>query len=165
MTTMTKKIAYAAPLALFLLPYVVFACTPNNNVWNPSILKGPLVTCSGAPLTITSDASGKLTVTPNDKEACHSICDLVCTAANVVYFGIGVVIWIIAPIFILWSGLLLMLSRGNPEGLSKAKKMVTQVVIGLLIVLVAYLLVYTFVKVVGISGIGGFGTDVCQIQS
>ncbi len=143
------KLAYAIPIFVIIaVPYVAFAAI-HSNVWDPNILKGPLVTCTG-------DGSNGV--------PCQNLCDLIGTAANVIYFGIGVVIWIVAPIMIAWSGIRLMLSRGNPEGASGAKKMITSVVIGLLIVLCAYLIVATFVSVLGISGVGGFGSGTCVVQ-
>jgi hypothetical protein len=141
-------------LMLMLLPWLVFAdCKANSNVWNISILKGPLITCTGAGATGGTDNTN-----------CQSLCDLICTSANVVYFGIGVVIWIIAPIMFAWSGILFILARGSPDKTSQAKKMITATVIGLLIVICAYLIVYVFVKTLGITGIGGFGTPSCTIQ-
>ena len=132
-------------------PFIASAAI-NYNVWNPSILQGPLITCTG-----TGGGSSGL-------PACQSLCDLMSTAINVVYFLIGFVIWVITPILVAWSGALFMLSQGNPGRQSDARKMVTGVAIGLLIVLCAYLIVYTFVSVLGISGIGGFGTTACPIS-
>jgi len=149
-----RALAFLPIIVILFLPYVVFACSANSNVWNISILKGPLITCTGAGTPGGTDAKN-----------CQDLCDLVCTSSNVVYFAIGVVIWIIAPIMIAWSGIMLVISRGSPEKTGQARKMVTGVVIGLLIVLCAYLIVYTFVSVMGISGIGGFGNSACTIQS
>ncbi|MGC9598851.1 MAG: hypothetical protein ABSE18_00485 [Minisyncoccia bacterium] len=146
---MKMKLVGALALFAIMAPYLAFAAI-NSNVWSPAILKGPLVTCTGAGGGGTS--------------SCSNLCDLVSTAANVIYFGIGVVIWIIAPIMIAWSGIRLLISRGSPEKTSEARKMITSVVIGLLIVLCAYIIVYTFVHVLGIIGIGGFGGPNCTVQ-
>lgn len=154
---MKRKIGYVFPLLIILvltaLPYAASAAI-RSNVWSIDILKGPLISCTGAG-----------TPGGTDQKNCQSLCDLVSTVANVVYFGIGVVIWIVAPIMIAWSGILLMLSRGSTERASQARKMVTSVAIGLLIVLCAYLIVYTFVNVIGIAGIGGFTNPTCTISS
>ena len=148
------KLAYAIPIiVLFVLPSIILvasAASINNNVWDVSILKGPLVTCTG-------DGSNGV--------PCQNLCDLIGTVVHVVYFTIAVVIWIIAPIMVAWSGIRLMLSRGNPEGASGAKKMITSVVIGLVIVLSAYLIVFTFVSVLNISGVGGFSSSTCVVQA
>ena len=166
-TTTKLKFAYALPLIAVMLPYVVFAAAQSSihdNVWSINTLKGPLVTCWGAPVTYTNNTSGNGFTTSTNPNACHDVCDLVATTANVVYFGIGVVIWIIAPIMFAWSGISLMLSRGNPEAASGAKSRATRTVIGLLIVICAYIIVYTFVHVIGVAtSIGGFGADACTI--
>lgn len=163
---MNRKFIYLLPLVIVVVltlgsPAMTSAAGKiNSNVWNPVILKGPLVTCSGAPVIYdAANPQGR----PNN-EACYSLCDLVATAANVIYFGIGVVIWIIAPIFVLWAGILLLTSTGNPAKASEAKKMITGIVIGLVIVLCAYLLVYTFVNILGITGVFGFGGQECWVQ-
>lgn len=159
------KVAYSIPvIAAIVLPYLVFVASAaprpiNSNVWNPTILKGPLVTCWGPPITF--DSSGREIANTN---ACLNLCDLVGTSANVIYFGIGVIIWIVAPILIAWGGLKFMLSRGDPGGTSEARKMMLGVVIGILIVLCAYIIVLTFVRVVNITGVGGFGGPSCVIH-
>jgi hypothetical protein len=149
--------ALVAPLALSTLaiPAVALADSKqiNSNVWNVTILQGPLVTCVGA-TTQTGN--------PSNLPVCSNLCDLIGTVANVVYWGIGVVIWIILPIMFLWSGILFMISAGSQEKVGKARKMLTAAVIGALIVLCAYLLVYTFVNILQIQNyVGGFGTGVC----
>ena len=152
-----KKVIVAIPLILLLVPALAFAVTPgqpNYAVWNPSILAGPLVTCTG---TGGSGSSGGTSL-----PACTSLCDLLNTIANVIYFMIGVVIWILTPIFVAWAGIRFMLSRGNSEGISSARKMITGLVIGLLITLCAYLIVSVFVSVLNLgSYVGGFGTAAC----
>ncbi len=154
---MKTKLIGALALFAIITPYLAFACNAHSTVWDPSILKGPLISCTGA-----GTAGG------TDNANCHDLCDLVCTAGNVIYFGIGVVIWIIAPIMIAWSGIMLLISRGSPEKTSEARKMITSVVIGLFIVLCAYIIVYTFTHVlfsaVGTVPIGGFGGPACTVQ-
>ncbi len=142
-------------LVPLILPCLAFAAsaTVNSNVWNLSILQGPLVTCVGA-------TTSTLPIQPT----CQSFCDLFATVANVIYFCIAVVIWIIAPIMFLWAGILFMTSAGNQERVGQARKMLTGTVIGVLIVLCAYLLVYTFVNVLQLQQyVGGFGTNACII--
>lgn len=147
-----KSLLIISLAVVCVAPTLAFAKSAgvNSNVWSPGILKGPLVTCTGT-------GTGKVPY------ACESLCDLVSTFANVVYFFIGVVIWIVTPILFAWSGLLFMLSQGNPGRQGDAKKMITGTVIGILIVLCAYLIVFTFIKIVGISGVGGFGTPACPL--
>ncbi len=153
-----KKLILALPLIFAVMsPFVAFGASAavKSNVWNPSILQGPLVTCLG---------SGTNPAVPY---TCTSVCDFVSTFANVVYFFIGVVIWIIAPIMVAISGIMLMLSQGNPGKRDNARKMITGTVVGLLIVISAYLIIYTFIKVIGGTTlsqyIGGFGTNACPL--
>lgn len=150
------KLAAVIPVIAFIVVPAIFAVAsaaslpPNEQIWNPTILKGPLVTCTGL--------GG-----PGNIPACQNLCDMVSTFTNVVYFGIGVVIWILVPIFVAWGGVQLLISRGNPAGISTGKKIITGTVIGLIIVLAAYLIVLTFVSVMGITGIGGFGSSTCSV--
>lgn len=153
---MKKNAAYLFPLVLIIMatamPYVASA-TINSNVWDIKTLQGPLISCTGA-----NTPGG------TDNKNCQDLCDLVETSANVIYFGIAVVIWIIAPIMIAWVGISLIFSRGNPGAITAARDRATRVVVGLLIVLCAYLIVSTFVSVLKIGGIGGFSNPTCTIQ-
>ncbi len=136
-------------LAAYCLPLFASASVNNhatNNVWDPRILQGPLVVCTG-------DGSGGF--------PCESLCDFLYQSVHVLYFAIAVIIWIVAPILIAWSGISLIMSRGNPEAQTNAKNRVTRIVLGLLIALSAYLIIATFVSVLHISGVGGFGAGIC----
>jgi len=133
-------------LSLILIPSFAFAFTAPN-VWNPGILKGPFVTCTG------NGANGTT--------ACTSLCDLIYTFINVAYFAIAFVMWILTPIFFGVSGIMFMLSGANPEMRSTAKKTMTGTVWGIVIVLCSWLIVNTFITAIGISGVGGFNQTVC----
>jgi Type IV secretion system pilin len=142
-------------LALVAMPYFVFATSNpiNSNVFNPTILAGPLVICTG----VASSAGGA------SFPACNNLCDLVAQIANVIYFFIAVVIWIIAPILIAVGGIMIMLAGPNPEMLGRGKKTITGAIWGIVIVLLAWLIIFTFVSILGIKGVGGFGTSACSI--
>jgi Type IV secretion system pilin len=155
-----RKLAFAIPVIAFVVfPSVLLVAlaSTTNNVWDVSILAGPLVTCTG---------------TGGGVPACQSLCDLVATVIHVVYFGIAVVIWIVTPIMFALSGIRFMMAGANPAqptkedpgARAKAKKMLTGTVIGLVIVLCAYLIVFTFVTVLNISGVGGFSASTCTVQ-
>ena len=147
-------------LAILLVPFVASACSLPD-VWNPgTLLNGPLVTC-GAPKIM--DSNGNLVY---NSHACANLCDLVCTAANVIYFGIAFVIWIIAPLMIVVGGIMYMLGGANPGLLETAKKALWGAVIGVVIVLCAYILISVFIQFLQISKIGGFnGTPSCTLSS
>jgi len=139
-------------LSLLILPSFAFAFT-TPNVWDPSILKGPLVTCTG---------NGGASPNGGNTQACQSLCDLIYTFINVIYFAIALVLWILAPIFFGVSGIMFLLSGASPELRSTAKKSLTGTVWGIIIVLCSWLIVNTIVTFFGITGIGGFGASICQ---
>jgi hypothetical protein len=152
-----------ASIAMIALPYLALADhnAIKSNPFDPTILAGPLVVCIGT-------AGGNI-------PPCNNLCDLIAQIANVIYFMMAVVIWIIAPITITIAGIRIMMAGGNiaaptkenPGELSAAKKMITGAVVGIVIVLCAWLIVKTFVTAMGINGIGGFSsnTPACQISS
>jgi hypothetical protein len=135
-------------LANIATPYLASANhTPiKSNVFDPSTIAGPLLVCSG-------DTS--------NFNPCTDLCDFVAQFAQIIYFMIALVIWIIAPILVAVGGIMYMLAGANPGMLERAKKTLTGVVWGLAIVLCAWLIVYTFVSVLGSLGtyVGGFGTN------
>jgi len=149
---MKKYLFAAVSLALFAAPILALAAPAigqvHSNVWDPATLAGPLVTCTGD----YNPADG-------NTAACTSLCNLIDTFENIIYFGITLVIWIFVPIAFATGGVMFMLARGNPEKASEAKKVLTGTLIGLGIVLCAYLIVSVFVGVLNIAGVGGFGAS------
>ena len=130
--------------------------SPNSNVWNPSILNGPLVVCTGTLTPAITLPDG--TVTPYIPP-CNSLCDLIAQIANVIYFMIAIILWIVAPVLVTVGGIMIMLAGANPGLIETGKKTVTGVVWGVVIVLCAWLIVKTVVTNFGISGVGGFSTS------
>ncbi len=133
-------------------PAAVFAASNpiKSNVFLPTILAGPLIVCVGASASNTGS---------NSLPVCSNLCDLVAQIANIIYFTIAVVIWIIAPILIAVGGIMIMLGGANPGMIETGKKTITGAVWGIVIVLCAWLIVFTFVSAFGNLGqyIGGFG--------
>ena len=151
---MKKGFLLALTLVLITaLPYGALATSrpPNTNIWNPSILNGPLTTCTG-------DGA-------NGTNTCQDLCDLVATIINIIYFIIGVVLWIITPVTFVIAGILYLTAGANGEAISRAKKAAMGAVIGLAIVLCSWLIVSTIVSFIGITNIGGFGTSSCTVLS
>jgi hypothetical protein len=150
---------------MIAMPYFAFATAApiKSNVLDPLsplfALKGPLVVCTGVPTSGT--ASGQ----SYSFSACQNVCDLIAQIANVIYFAIAVVIWIITPILVAVGGIMIMLGGANPGLIETGKKTITGAVWGIVIVLAAYLIVATFVGFLKIQGIGGFGTSSCQLAS
>lgn len=156
-----KKTATAFSIAVIALvilsaalPSAVFAANAGvkSNVFLPTILNGPLLICVGAP-------NGQNTAPGAVSSVCSNLCDLVAQIANIIYYAIGVVIWIITPILVAVGGIMIMLGGANPEMVSRGKKTITGAVWGIAIVLLAWLIVYVFVGAMGNLSkyIGGFG--------
>ena len=135
------------------LPLVASAWTTPNLWGTPPGFWGPLVSCTG-------NYSYPGGMTPYT-----SLCDLIDTAINIIYFGLSLAIFIIGPVMIVVGAVMIMLAGANPSMLESGKKALTATVIGLLIVLCAYLIVNTTITVLNISGIGGFGNNSCTTTS
>lgn len=101
----------------------------------------------------------------NTGPQCTDLCDLIDTVINVLYFGMTIAIFVIAPIMFVVGGIMLLLAGANPEMISAGKKALTATVIGLVIVLCAYLIVNTVITVLNITGIGGFNAASCSVSS
>jgi hypothetical protein len=153
---MKKRFFINILLAVLMVasPYIAFAAhNPiSSNVFSPTILQGPLLICTGVP---TNGAVAS---------QCNNLCDLVAQIANVIYFAIAVVIWIITPILVAFGGIMIMIGGASSEMIGRGKKTITGAVWGIVIVLCAYLIVYTFVKAIGITGVGGFGVSNCNLS-
>lgn len=120
-----KKIFAITFLALYIVPAMASAAALSP-YW------GPLVSCVGA-----STPGSSLPV-------CSSFCDLLATAQNFIKFGTTIALYIIAPILFVWGGVMLMTARGSETQMSEARKMLTSTVIGIAIVLAAFVIVNTF---------------------
>lgn len=138
-------------IAGILIPYISFAAAyATPNLW-PSGFWGPLVSCTGNYLS--------------GRNPCTNLCDLIGTAINIIYFAMSIGIFIAAPVLFVAGGIMMMIAGPNPGMLDKAKKLFTGTLVGLLIILCSYLIINTFVTVVGIQGVGGFlGNAACTIQ-
>jgi hypothetical protein len=154
---MKKTLIVAAVLALSFSPMLAFAAnqwswTNLPSVWNISVLQGPLVTCTG-------DITGLNPTSGGPTNPCQSLCDLILTIVVDIYIAIAFVIWIILPIMIIVGGIMYMMGGADPGLLTTAKSTLKGAIIGVIIVLCAYLLVATFVKFMTITNIGGFSSN------
>jgi hypothetical protein len=149
----------AAKIALILiigssvaLPLMASAAWSTPNIWGvPPGYWGPLVSCTGNYIN-----AGTL-------PPCTSLCDLIDTIINVIYFGMSIAIFIIAPICIVIGGIMILLGGANPGMLESGKKALTGAIIGLIIVLCSYLIVNTVLTVLNLTGVGGFSNNTCTI--
>lgn len=68
-------------------------------------------------------------------------CDLFETGQRVIYFGMTMILFVIAPILITAGGIMMVIAGGSEERFSSGKKMATGAVVGILIGLCAFLIV------------------------
>jgi hypothetical protein len=160
-TTAAKILLIMIVGSSLTLPLVASAWTTPNLWGTPPGFWGPLVSCTGIYV-------GAPSTNPDNSPAappCTSLCDLIDTAINIIYFGMSLAIFILAPVMIVVGAVMVMLAGANPGMLESGKKTLTATVIGLAIVLCAYLIVNTTITVLGITGIGGFGNNACVTTS
>lgn len=96
--------------------------------------KAPLLSCTG---------SGK------GGERCDSICDLLHTFIHFIYFGMSLAVFAVAPVLMVWGGLMIVIAGVSAEKISLGKKIITGTLIGVAIVLLAYLMVNLVLEVLG----------------
>ena len=119
------------------------------NIWPTGYwATGGLISCTGNYLT--------------GAHPCRSLCDLIQTAINIIYFGMTIAIFVLVPIFFAVGAIMIMVAGAKPDMLETGKKTLTGAVIGLVVVLCSYLIINTFITVLGITGIGGFNGGACN---
>ena len=94
------------------------------------------------------------------------ICGLLMLGQRIIYVMLSALIFIVAPIRFIWAGFLILVSRGSSEQVSRGQKMIYHTVIGLLIGLGAFVIIQTFLWVLGGAGFTdeglGWPTINCQ---
>ena len=89
----------------------------------------------------------------NEKGGCKSVCDLATLAQNVLNTGIYIAVFLSAVLFA-WAGWLYLTGAAGSD-LSRAKTIFFDVIVGLVIILIGWLVVDTLIKT--LTG-GQFGT-------
>lgn len=95
-------------------------------------------------LPVIASAQQLVPVACNDPRTCGS-CELVSLINNVIQFVIQISV-VIAAIILVYAGLIMVTSSGNPGQITRAKGLFFNVVIGLLILLAAFLIVNTILS-------------------
>lgn len=90
------------------------------------------------------------------QDACK-LCDFFIMIDNVIDFLLLSLIPILAAIMIAIGGFLYIISRANPDQLTRVKSLLTAVAIGLLIIYGAWIIINTFLVVIGAADWSGFG--------
>jgi hypothetical protein len=128
--------------------------TPS--LW-PTGYWGPIAWCTGSSLATAnptpSPTPGTAGQTP---PTCTNLCDLIGTFINAIYLLFSIGIFILTPVLLVWGGVMLMLAGANPGMLETGKKILMGTVIGIVIILCAYLLVNTVLSVLNVTVVGGF---------
>jgi len=125
-------------------------------IFTPDLAAAAFVQCEG------TDVGGV-------GSAC-SLCDLVSMGNEILKWLIGVMM-VIFSIIMVMAGFGLVTSGGNPSAKTAAKEKITNTLIGLIIVLAAWLLVDTIMKTLlpgnsgNIAGFGPWSTVKCQSQT
>ena len=91
-----------------------------------------------------------------------SLCDLVHTFVHIVYFGVTIAVFLVAPVLFAWGGIMIMLAGGNPGKLGEGKKILTGTIIGIVITVGALLIVRAFVAAIGVTNSISFSLN-CDI--
>jgi len=68
-------------------------------------------------------------------------CDIFETGQRVIYFGMTMILFVLAPIMIVIGGMMMLIAGGSEERFSSGRRMATGAVIGILIALCAFLIV------------------------
>lgn len=117
------------------------AASPGLPFWG-----SPLVSCTG---NYYASSTLEDPTKPTYFPSCTSFCDILHTTQNLIYFAITVTLFVLAPIMFVGGGIVLMFAGGSPELSGKGRSMMLYAVIGVLIVLCAFVVINTFLWVLG----------------
>lgn len=120
--------------------------------YSASFPGGQIVPCTGV---MEGKSSTGETLTP------CTVCHIAQVAQNVLNTGIYIAVFLSGFLFA-WAGLLYVTNITNPSGITKAKTLFGSVLIGLLIILAAWLVIDTLMKTLTPNG-GKFGpwNEIC----
>lgn len=128
----------------------------ENNVGFP--YWGPLVSCEGSVQTLKA-VEGINASSGQIKNYCRDFCDILATIQRITYFAITVVILVVAPILLVVGGLLMIVTGTSQDMIKIGKAMVKNTIIGIVVALVAFIIINTFLWIFAIpkdeSGSGG----------
>ncbi|MDD3434389.1 MAG: pilin [Candidatus Pacebacteria bacterium] len=156
-------------IILIVLPVLVTGATsatppsisppPSTPYILPVTITSPAATTS-SPFTfpvITSPSSALPQISGGGLVPCEglacTVCDLLVLVQNVINFVLQLAFWICIVIIIV-GAFMWMLSFGNQKNITAGQKLITNAIIGLAIVLLAWVIVHTFFWF--IKEIGGF---------
>jgi len=100
---------------------------------------------------LTSLANGLVPPCGGDGQPPCTLCHLFQMFKNIVDFVLFSIVPPVAVLMLVIGGFMFFFAGGNPGNLSRAKSIITSVVIGLIIVYTAWLIVNTFFAVIGVA--------------
>lgn len=121
---------------LLVLPYLGFARN-QPSLW-PTGYWGPILSCTG-----------KYGSSNSNLPPCTNVCQVFETLQNAIYFGISLVIFILAPILFIAGGVMVVLGGANTTVISKGRSILWGTFLGVVIALGSFLIVNTFLWLVG----------------
>ena len=130
-------------VSLIVILGVPLFARADNATGIPYWATGGLISCTGNYM----NASPTGPYGAGSNPPCRSVCDLIQTFVNIIYFAITICLFVLSPIFFAVGGIMMMVSGANPEMLSKGKSVLLSTVIGIAVVLCSYMLVFTFVGI------------------
>ncbi|PIP25000.1 MAG: hypothetical protein COX34_01060 [Candidatus Nealsonbacteria bacterium CG23_combo_of_CG06-09_8_20_14_all_36_12] len=93
-----------------------------------------------------------------DQEPCQ-LCDFFVLFQNIVNFVLFKIVPPLAALFLVIGGVMFFFAGASPSTLQTAKKLMTSVMFGLLIIYGAWVFVNTFFMLIGVAEPGQFGFD------
>lgn len=130
-------------LIILLAPSIASAHNIGIPYWGGG--DNPILSCTGQYLAPDVPAEKK----------CTSVCDIIHTLQHTIYFGITLVLFALAPIMFIAGGIMVVLGGANPAIISTGRTILWRTVIGVAIALGSFLIVATFLWLVGNKGTGG----------
>jgi hypothetical protein len=148
--------ALAALMLVFAAPSFAQASADGTSIPYWADQQG-LLSCTGNYYDIVQGTTSGL-------KKCESFCDLLTTAQRIVNFAITVVLFIGVPVMLVYGGVMLLTSATAEERRSTGKKAIVSALIGAAIMLGAYLILNTFLWLVGNgTSVTGYGAGEIHI--
>lgn len=157
--TSRKKVLYIIAVALVAAPYLALAAAaPGIPFWAPN----GLISCTGSLNPGELGTNGQPLST---KTSCLSLCDLIDTSLNVIYFFMTLALFVFVPILFAWGGFMILTAGAKPDQLGTGKKILTSTLVGALIILGAFLIIKTIVTTLGVDLPGFTSALQCSVPA
>lgn len=121
----------------------------------PEFVFGGLVTC------------GRLMDDPNTEEfefcPCR-LCHLLILGDKIIDFALLYIVFPLAVLIVVIGGIMFLTAGGSPERIANARKLMTTVIIGVLIIFTAWIVINTFFTFIGVANWTGLQTGWWQVD-